>query len=86
MKFDSGCSGCFAGLACDVRIEIVNLLQKNGKMQVGEIAKYFQLKQPTISHHLKYLSEMGVIASKKSGRNVSYYIHPKCLKKCSVFI
>lgn len=86
MKFNSACSGCFAGLSCGVRVEIINLLQKNGKMQVTEIAKNFQLKQPTISHHLKYLREMGIVASNKIGRKIYYYIHPKCAKECGVFI
>lgn len=86
MKFNSACSGCFASLSCDVRIKIVNLLQKKGKMQAGEIAKKFHLKQPTISHHLKYLREMGVVASEKEGRNVYYCVHPKCAGMCGVFV
>jgi DNA-binding transcriptional ArsR family regulator len=85
MKFNSNCSGCFASLSCETRIDIVNLLQKKGKMQVTEIAKNFKLKQPTISHHLKYLRDMGVVASKKDGKNVCYYIHPKCKGACGVF-
>ena len=87
MKFQSSCSSCFAGLSCDVRVNIVNLLQKKKKMGVLEIAKYFKVTQPTITHHLQYLQEMEILKSEKSGRNVYYFIHPKCGKKiCQLFL
>ena len=86
MKLNTQCAGCFAGLSCGVRIEIINLLKEKGKMGVNEIAKHFELKQPTISHHLRYLSEMGIIASKRDGRKIRYFIHPKCAKDCGIFI
>lgn len=86
MKLSRACTECFSGLSCEVRIEIINLLKKQGKMQVGEIAKNFDLKQPTISHHLGYLKDMGIVASKRKGREIYYYIHPKCKKDCGVFM
>ena len=85
MKFNSRCSGCFAGLSCETRVEIINLLQKKGNMQVTDIANNFQLRQPTISHHLKYLRDMGIVTSKRDGRKIYYYIHPKCAGACRVF-
>lgn len=85
MKFASGCSGCFAGLACGVRLEIVNLLQKKGRMSVLEIAKQFSVTQPTITHHLQYLKETGILKSKKEGRKTFYFVDPKCgWDKCEV--
>lgn len=87
MKLQSACSGCFAGLSCDVRVDIISLLQKTKKMSVSEIAKHFQVTQPTISHHLQYLQEMKILKSEKKGRNVYYFIHPKCSKKiCQLFL
>lgn len=86
MKFETGCAGCFAGLSCGVRVEIINLLKEKRQMGVSEIAKHFKVKQPTVTHHLIYLKKMGVLASKKDGRRVIYYIHPKCASECQVFI
>jgi len=87
MKLTSACASCFAGLSCQARIGIINLLQEKGETSVMEIAKHFKLKQPTITHHLKYLKEAGVLASKKKGRKVYYFITEKCKKgECGIFV
>jgi DNA-binding transcriptional ArsR family regulator len=86
MKLSSSCASCFAGLSCSARIEIINLLEKKKEMAVNEIAKHFKLTQPTITHHLQYLKEAGVLASKKKGRKVYYFIDSKCQnKECNLF-
>jgi ArsR family transcriptional regulator len=86
MKLSPQCAGCFASLSCGIRVEIINLLQKNKKMSVMEIAKHFKLTQPTITHHLRYLQDMGILKSKKEGRKVFYRLDPKCgLESCEVF-
>ena len=86
MKLTSACASCFAGLSCQARIEVINLLQKKREMSVMEIAKHFKLTQPTITHHLQYLKDAGVLASKKKGRKVFYFITEKCKKgECNIF-
>lgn len=86
MKLNLDCSGCFAGLACGVRVEILGLLQKGKRMSVMEIAKHFKITQPTITHHLKYLEKAGILTSKRQGRKVYYFIDPKCgWENCEVF-
>lgn len=86
MKLKSNCVSCFCGLSVDSRIAIVNLLQEKGKMSVSAIAKQFSLSQPTITHHLHYLENAGILASEKKGRRVFYSIHTKCKKgECHVF-
>ncbi len=83
---DSGCAGCFAGLSCSSRIEIIGLLQEKPEMSVMEIAKHFQIAQPTITHHLKYLEDSGIVTSRKEGRKVFYKLHPKCDENiCKLF-
>ena len=53
---------------------------------IEEIAKYFKVTQPTISHHLLYLKEAGILKSRREGRNSNYYIDPKCgWDMCEVF-
>jgi len=86
MKITSACASCFAGLACQTRIGIINLLQEKKEMSVMEIAKHFKLKQPTITHHLKYLKEAKVLDSKKKGRKVYYFLSEKCKEEgCDIF-
>lgn len=86
MKLHSSCSGCFAGLSCDKRIDILNLLQEKGAMSVLGIAKYFKVTQPTITHHLKYLKELELIKSEKMGRQIFYSLDSKCTDTgCEIF-
>ncbi|MCL5783768.1 MAG: metalloregulator ArsR/SmtB family transcription factor [Patescibacteria group bacterium] len=87
MKFKEDCSTCFAGLACFTRAEIINLLQEKERMSVLEIARHFSVTQSTITHHLKYLEEAGVLKSEREGRKIFYSIHQKCSKKdCNIFV
>jgi ArsR family transcriptional regulator len=86
MKLKSSCADCFSGLSCQTRIGMVNLL-RGKKMSVMEIVKHFRLKQPTITHHLQYLKEAGILASEKKGRRVYYSITNKCKKgECGIFV
>ena len=39
-------------------------------MTVGEIAKYFDLAQPTVSNHLRILREAGVVAGVRRGNRL----------------
>lgn len=86
MHFQSSCAGCFAGLSCGTRLDIISLLQNKEKMGVTEIAKHFRVSQPTISHHLKYLLDAKILKSEKVGRQVFYKLHPKCDENmCKIF-
>ncbi|KKR81566.1 MAG: Regulatory protein ArsR [Candidatus Daviesbacteria bacterium GW2011_GWA1_41_61] len=86
MKLKSSCLGCFAAFSCGTRMEIINLLQEKGKISVLEITKSFHVTQPTITHHLKYLKNVHILSSKKEGRHVYYFLHPKCNENiCHIF-
>jgi DNA-binding transcriptional ArsR family regulator len=62
------------------------LLLEEGQLPVMAIAKHFKLKQPTITHHLQYLKEAGIVDSKKVGRQVFYFIAKKCREgRCGLF-
>lgn len=65
---------------------MINLLQEKKEMSVMEITKHFSLSQPTITHHLQYLKEAGVLSSRKAGRKTYYFIDPKCDNEtCGIF-
>ena len=65
-------SDTFKALADPVRLEILNMLKKNGRMNAGEIADNFDLSKATISHHLKILREQDFIYETKE-KNFIYY-------------
>ena len=42
---------------------------------VVELAEELGLKQPTVSHHLKILSDAGLIGSRRDCNSVYYYVN-----------
>ena len=65
-------SETFKALSDPVRLEILNMLKKNGRMNAGEIADNFDLSKATISHHLKMLKDQDLIYEEKE-KNFIYY-------------
>ena len=65
-------SDTFKALSDPVRLEILNMLKKNGRMNAGEISDKFDLSKATISHHLKILREQDLIYEEKE-KNFIYY-------------
>ena len=65
-------SDTFKALSDPVRLEILNMLKKNGRMNAGEIADNFDLSKATISHHLKILREQDLLYEEKE-KNFIYY-------------
>lgn len=55
------------------RVKLVKMLQKK-MMCVCEIQAALGIAQPTVSKHLKVLEEAGLVAYKKDGLWVNYYL------------
>jgi DNA-binding transcriptional ArsR family regulator len=73
MKTKDAVSGLFA-LAHEGRLEIFRLLVRNGSagMAAGDLALYFSMPAPTMSFHLKELTNAGLIASRRESRSIIY--------------
>lgn len=61
----------FKALSDPTRRKILELLQEN-PMNAGEIADYFQITKPSISHHLTILKNSGLIVDERKGQNIVY--------------
>lgn len=62
-------------LAHPVRIRMVDLISRGGgDICVCEFEAHFDLKQPTISHHLRILRDAGLIRSRQDGTWVRHSI------------
>jgi DNA-binding transcriptional ArsR family regulator len=72
----------FKAIHDEHRQKMMDLLHEKGKMNVGDIVKKVKLSQPTVSHHLKILSEAEVIVSKKEGKEVFYELSGKMIQDC----
>lgn len=64
-------------LAHPIRLRMVDLIHAHGgQLCVCEFEQHFDVKQPTISHHLKILREAGLIRSRQKGAWVHHTIDP----------
>jgi ArsR family transcriptional regulator len=58
------------------RLSIYTQIAQNEELFCGEMHAKNQISAATLSHHLKVLSELGLIASRKEGLNVYYRAIP----------
>jgi ArsR family transcriptional regulator, arsenate/arsenite/antimonite-responsive transcriptional repressor len=72
----------FAALADPVRLRLVSLLSTadGGAVCACDLVEPVGRSQPTVSHHLKVLSEAGLVISEKRGRNVWYAVVPAAVE------
>ncbi|MDQ6687229.1 MAG: metalloregulator ArsR/SmtB family transcription factor [Actinomycetota bacterium] len=75
-------------LADPVRLRLVSLVaaHEGGEACVCELVGAFALSQPTISHHLKVLHEMGLLDRSKRGVWVYYKVRAEALKSLGALI
>ena len=69
-------------LADPVRLRIMSLVAAHagGEACVCDITDAFELSQPTISHHLKVLHELGLLDREKRGVWVHYRVNADALR------
>jgi ArsR family transcriptional regulator, arsenate/arsenite/antimonite-responsive transcriptional repressor len=69
-------------LADPTRLRILSLLSRHeGEVCVFEIVEVFTLEQPTISHHLRILRDIGLVDCHKKGLWAYYYIRREVLER-----
>jgi ArsR family transcriptional regulator, arsenate/arsenite/antimonite-responsive transcriptional repressor len=62
------------------RLRILQYIsRKGGCGQCSEIQDVIELTQPSISHHIKILTEAGLIEPEKEGRNHKYTLNERLL-------
>jgi ArsR family transcriptional regulator, arsenate/arsenite/antimonite-responsive transcriptional repressor len=73
-------------LADDTRQQILQMLLEN-EMPVNDIVAAFEVSQPTISHHLNVLKQMGLVTSRRDGKQVFYATdHQNVVQCCGLLI
>jgi len=60
----------FRGLGDPIRLRILELLQSDGELSVGELVDRLALPQPKVSNHLACLRWCGFVAARREGRAV----------------
>lgn len=80
-------SAMLKALAHPVRLQIVEILSRQGgEVCVCDVEALFDLKQPTISHHLKILRQAGLINCERRGLWAYYHTVPHNLSQLSQLV
>lgn len=86
MKNKKICPQCLRLISQSSRLKIIQQLRKKFNNVSVIVKGSLPLTQPTISHHLKVLQKMGMVLSKKRGRQIFYFLNKKYpCKKCLLF-
>lgn len=64
----------FKALSDPNRRKILNLL-KEKDMTAGEIADFFNISKPSISHHLNLLKQANLVIDERHGQNILYSLN-----------
>lgn len=67
------------------RIKILDLLVK-GETCSCELINELPISQPTLSYHLKQLSDTGLISSIKDGNRINHKVNKEKLQEISLFL
>ena len=64
----------FKAMSDSKRLQIIDMLSC-GELCACIILESFHITQPTLSHHMKILSEAGLIKDRKEGKNIYYSLN-----------
>jgi len=79
------CVNCFNVLGDPTRARILEAIKRR-PLNVRSICALFDLRQPTITHHLQTLYAAGLITRQKHGREVEYSFNKDYpCGKCNIF-
>lgn len=76
---------CFKALSDETRLQIVEML-KSGTMCACKILECFSITQPTLSYHMKSLTDCGLVTVKKEGVWNYYSVNMELLSKLSTVL
>lgn len=71
----------FKALSDPTRRKILELLHERDR-SAGEIADYFSISKPSISHHLSILKNSGLIQDERQGQKLVYSINMTVFEEC----
>ena len=73
----------FRALADPARVRLVNILATCGQVCVCELTEPLGLSQPTVSHHLKKLTDAGLLEREQRGRWAYFSIKEGAMERLS---
>ncbi|SMP61205.1 ArsR/SmtB family transcription factor [Anoxynatronum buryatiense] len=76
---------CFKALGDMTRLSILMMLA-DGEKCACDIQENFDLKQPTISHHMKILQQAELVRVEKRGKWMFYALNPERFRQLHQFM
>ena len=70
----------FKGLADETRLKIIDMLSSE-ELCACKILEEFDITQPTLSYHMKILTECGLVNARREGAWMKYTINDENFKK-----
>lgn len=67
----------FKALSDPNRVRLLSLIASRGEVCGCEMVAPLGLSQPTVSHHLKVLSEAGLLERERRGKWIHYVVDPE---------
>ena len=69
-------------LGDETRQRILEILQTKGEQCVSDLVDYFNVSQPTISHHLHFLKQANLVTSRRAGKQIYYRLNQDNITQC----
>ncbi len=76
---------CFKALADDSRIKIFNMI-KSKERCACELLKHLACTQPTLSYHMKIMTDSGLVVSRKSGKSTYYHLSSRARREMLMYL
>jgi ArsR family transcriptional regulator len=73
----------FKLLSDETRLRILFLLQQTPEINVLELCRRLEQRQPSVSHHLRLLRSAGIIRMRRAGKHNFYRFCPERLEEMS---
>lgn len=79
-------------IAHPLRLQVIEMLEAQGELCVGDILREVDTEPSLLSHHLNRMKDKGVLVSDRRGRQVYYRLAFQaitsifdCMEKCELF-
>ena len=80
-------AAALTALAQTSRLEVFRLLvAAPAPICAGDIAEQLEVPKPTLSFHLKELTQAGLIAARREGRSIYYAVEPGGIRGLMAFL
>jgi ArsR family transcriptional regulator len=75
----------FKALSDETRLKIIDMLSC-GELCACNILEEFNISQPTLSYHMKYLSDSGLINARRDGAWMKYTLNEERTQETAAFL